>query len=70
MPVANAASEPPEGPRLSHHREQVMGTVVTIDVFGEALTLPAKSSTFGSPAPGRCSSGPMQFSAPGKSTAR
>ncbi len=29
-------SAPPEQARLSHHREQVMGTVVTIDVFGEA----------------------------------
>jgi len=35
-PVQNAASAAPERARLSHHREQVMGTVVTIDVFGEA----------------------------------
>ncbi|MGD0810462.1 MAG: FAD:protein FMN transferase [Acidimicrobiales bacterium] len=34
--VQNAASVAPERARLSHHREQVMGTVVTIDVFGEA----------------------------------
>jgi thiamine biosynthesis lipoprotein len=35
-PVQNAANAPPGVARLSHHREQVMGTVVTIDVFGEA----------------------------------
>lgn len=41
-PVANAASAPPERSRLSHHREQVMGTVVTIDVFGEAAEVARK----------------------------
>ena len=35
-PVQNAARAAPERARLSHHREHVMGTVVTIDVFGEA----------------------------------
>ena len=35
-PVQNAASGAIERTWLSHHREQVMGTVVTIDVFGEA----------------------------------
>jgi FAD:protein FMN transferase len=36
MPLQNATSAAPERARLSHHREQVMGTVVTIDVFGVA----------------------------------
>jgi len=35
-PVPAAPSAAPEQARLSHHREQVMGTVVTIDFFGEA----------------------------------
>ncbi len=35
-PVQDAASAAPVRARLSHHREQVMGTVVTIDVFGKA----------------------------------
>ena len=35
-PVQDAASGAPVRARLSHHREHVMGTVVTIDVFGKA----------------------------------
>jgi thiamine biosynthesis lipoprotein len=34
-PVQNAARAAPDRNLLSHHREQVMGTVVTIDVFGD-----------------------------------